>query len=907
MSKNTFMDAGLSREEQMAVTGNPEISEELLIGTSEEQINTEPPLSVDVSSMADQSEKNDDSVVNDLPEEYGQSSFRNVFVGECIRFAKACAEYIPEKRIPESKKTGVSYLFDLMNVCFSHMDGKDEMFPMPAYIAPKGTLVKCRKDGFYSDKLITAYEPFLNNAEEYQDKVIRESLKDCVGQRSTVFSTMQLLCLMPDVVDDFSHFFRNQLEVNGQRLFMIPRSIALAYAALKSSAASGDLLPEEFLCLDYDGEEFIAIKIRREVDKTGYPIFVRMGRYPVQGSHPCYKSLALEYLTEYMRKYNVPFTKKMTHDLIDTKILQHMLLSKDNRPVLLTDGEISIDVWIDNSLVEKMLGEVIKDAEEISKAYSIPVFVLCNFGHTEDKKVFGFKELELGCKEIQKRSEKGKTLWEEYLPSLQLGVHQDGTFADLELIGKKDRKQQIVSAYIGKSVEITIRNGTIVLAKGQPHYDLPLVREVYGSMNKEKLARFEPKEPLEEDTEVVLRIYYTYGDVDSYRLEAECRDGTKIVSVWRDSERLANPAPNYTSKDESITTELRDRIYQAFCDFSKKVHAPTVQSRKSIYFDRSNHAYSNYLYGLNERYWPFFPVQNFFRINNYSLVKKQIDDLLKSGVFKTVADVLNGTLPVGHNLEAEKYTPTKGDSTNAARVLRNNMTELARLFGILYTLKDKNGKRYEDVAEIVEAYRRNKSRTPVENWAPLTAYVLRDNDQYGIWDGFITSLYTLDPAHPHVYSLRAISSVCYQTEAWVFEFYKGEQRKKDLDHLLSNIYACLNDNEWKDPRNLPYNPRKIRDVLELLLCLCRLKSVDQDVLDCNAPETKKLVSRLKEIDADMRELQESGQLKKEFNSRLGIDLPYEYRRVNRIIYSLVQTLTGGGTVSLVGFKEDGAR
>ena len=27
----------------------------------------------------------------------------------------------------------------------------------------------------------------------------------------------------------------------------------------------------------------------------------------------------------------------------------------------------------------------------------------------------------------------------------------------------------------------------------------------------------------------------------------------------------------------------------------------------------------------------------------------------------------------------------------------------------------------------------------------------------------------------------------------------------------------------------------------------------------------------------------------------------------RGIYSLVQTLTGGGTVSLVGFKEDGAR
>lgn len=834
-------------------------------------------------------------------------NFRKIFVHECIEFARACAEYIPENRIKKENSKGESYLFDLMNVCYSQMDETYVMRPMPTYIAPGGKLIKCREDGIYADKLITAYEPFLNNAAEYQNEVIRRSLNDSVERRSSAFTSMQLLCLMPDVVDDFSSFFRNQLEVNGQRVFQIPRSIALAYAAQQVSLSQGIQLPKEFLCLDYDGEEFIAIKIRQETDKSGDTIFVRMGRYPIQEHHPVYKTLALSYLTEYKKKYNVPFTKKMTHDLVDTKKLQHLLLSTENRPAIVTDGETSIDVWIDNEILESLLEKIVDDSKEISNNNKIPVYALCSFGKVSNNGLFGVDMLELGCKEITKRYAEGKTLWEEYLPSLQLGVHQDGTFADLELISEEDRHQQIVSSYIGKTVEIIIQNGTIVLTKDKEHYDLPLVREVYGSMNKEKLARFQPEEPLTEDTEVELRIYYTYGDVDSYRLVALCSDGTKIESKWCDSELLPNPAPSYTSKDETITKAQCDRIYQAFLDFMHKVQSSTPPFRTTIYFDNSRHAYSRYLYGLNERYWPFFPIQNYFRDSNYFQAKEQIDDLIRSGVFKAIADVMNGTLPAGHNLEAEKYSPEKGDNTNAARVLRINVTEIARLFGILYTIKAENGKRYEDVAQIVEAFRNNKSRTPVENWAPLTAYVKRNDDQYGIWDGFIQSLYTLNPKHPHIYSLRAISSVSYQTEDWIFEFYKGPQKEKDLDHLLKNIFACLDDDEWKQAKNLPYNPRKIRDVLELLLCICRLKSVDENVLNCNSAETKNLVSRLKKIDADMRDLQRSGQLKKEFNTRLGIQLPYEYRFVNRIIYSLVQTLTGGDAVSLVGFKEDGAR
>lgn len=99
-------------------------------------------------------------------------------------------------------------------------------------------------------------------------------------------------------------------------------------------------------------------------------------------------------------------------------------------------------------------------------------------------------------------------------------------------------------------------------------------------------------------------------------------------------------------------------------------------------------------------------------------------------------------------------------------------------------------------------------------------------------------------------------------------------------------------------------PRKIRDVLELLLCICRLKAEDPSILDCNEQRTKLLVKQLKKIDSDIRKMGEDGRLKHSFNSRLGITAPEAYSRVNPVIYALIETLSGGEQVSLIGFSDE---
>lgn len=147
---------------------------------------------------------------------------------------------------------------------------------------------------------------------------------------------------------------------------------------------------------------------------------------------------------------------------------------------------------------------------------------------------------------------------------------------------------------------------------------------------------------------------------------------------------------------------------------------------------------------------------------------------------------------------------------------------------------------------------------------------------------------------------------CFQTETWIFDLFHGPNGRDEVEGIIENIIATLYDRDCLSERNPQdkYNPRKIRDVLELLLCICRLKAEDPSILDCNEQRTKLLVKQLKKIDSDIRKMGEDGRLKYSFNSRLGITAPEAYSRVNPVIYALIETLSGGEQVSLIGFSDE---
>ena len=302
---------------------------------------------------------------------------------------------------------------------------------------------------------------------------------------------------------------------------------------------------------------------------------------------------------------------------------------------------------------------------------------------------------------------------------------------------------------------------------------------------------------------------------------------------------------------------------------------------------------------------PFFAIQNFFKRESSQETLPYIRKLFGAGVFSAIGEVLCGDLPKNHNLGEDRKT-----GQDESRVLINNIANIVINFGFFFTLKDTNVERgtiFYTIEDILSFYKQ-KNHLRVQYWAPMTKYVRSTKDPHEIWSYFRESLDQMQPQRPRstIYDLRAISGVCFQTETWIFDLYHGPNGRDDVEWIIENIIATLYDRDClseRDPLE-PYNPRKIRDVLELLLCICRLKAEDPSILDCNAQDTKDLVKQLKKIDSDMRKMQEDGRLKYPFNTRLGIEPPEAYSRVNPVIYALIETLSGGEQVSLIGFSDE---
>lgn len=453
-------------------------------------------------------------------------------------------------------------------------------------------------------------------------------------------------------------------------------------------------------------------------------------------------------------------------------------------------------------------------------------------------------------------------------------------------------------------------------ANGAKYYDLPLVREVFGRHAKEKLARFVLEKPLKKPVQVELSVHYQYGDIDSYQLVAYSRElDQTIYSFWLDTEALVlpNPVPSFsevTLERRIIREEDIKEVYEAFLRVHEKIVNPVRPARLkygSVYAIPKNSAryYSKYLFELNKGGMPYFSIQNFFKRESLNETLPYISKLFGTGVFSAIGGILCGDLPANHDLGEDEQT---GQDEN--KVLINNMADIASNFGVFFALKDKDEKSekiYNTIENILSFYKQKKY-PKIQHWAPITKYVRSAKDPHEIWNYFRASLEQLQPRKPRstIYDLRAISGVCFQTETWIFDLFHGPNGRDEVEGIIENIIATLYDRDCLSERNPQdkYNPRKIRDVLELLLCICRLKAEDPSILDCNEQRTKLLVKQLKKIDSDIRKMGEDGRLKYSFNSRLGITAPEAYSRVNPVIYALIETLSGGEQVSLIGFSDE---
>ncbi|MCF2619716.1 hypothetical protein JQM63_07735 [Oscillibacter valericigenes] len=847
--------------------------------------------------------------------------YRSLLMQQCKQAADNCADALRKREPPNQAPAQIGdeaqpFLFDVVNCRMSDFSGSGTSTQMPIFCCMDDKEpILCNPHGIYTQMLVDCYELFHDDREEtrhLRHSILRRSLEEVIG-RALPAAGCRFMCLMPDIVDDFDQVFRAQLNYSGAPLFQVPRSIALAYTL----QAEGWSLPDEFLCLDYDGEDFFAIKLCKVMDENGDHIFIRMGREKLPGKHhPSTRELSIEYLHQYQEKYGLHLSENAVSNLVNTKRLQHLLFDQSRYLLLDNDGKVT-PLYADTEILAEIAERIYSDMDQIQDDTGMIVYAMCALFKDPNGRLYNISQMESGCRAICERADQRKTLWQEYLPDLKLEVNRDGCFDQIQLIGNGDRRQNINTFVLDEKVRIPVIDGTVTFpANGAKYYDLPLVREVFGRHAKEKLARFVLEKPLNKPVEVELSVHYQYGDIDSYQLVAYSRElDQTIYSCWLDTEtlELPNPAPSFsevTLDRRIIDEEDIKEVYEAFLLVHDKIVNPVRPARHkygSVYAipKNSTRYYSKYLFELNKGGMPYFAIQNFFKRESLNKTLPYISKLFATGVFSAIGGVLCGDLPANHDLGEDEQT-----GQDESRVLINNMADIASNFGVFFALKDKDeeSEKIFNIIERILSFYKRKKYPKVQHWAPMTKYVRSAKDPHDIWNYFRVSLKQMQPQRPRstIYDLRAISGVCFQTETWIFDLFHGPNGRDEVEGIIENIIATLYDRDCLSERNPQdkYNPRKIRDVLELLLCICRLKAEDPSILDCNEQRTKLLVKQLKKIDSDIRKMGEDGRLKHSFNSRLGITAPEAYSRVNPVIYALIETLSGGEQVSLIGFSDE---
>lgn len=846
---------------------------------------------------------------------------RSLLLRQCQQAADSCAGALqrrePSDRMPaQAGGKKQPFLFDIVNCRVSDLSGSGTSTQMPVFwCADEKRPSLCAPHGIYQNHLIDCYELFQSKRKETQcwrNSILRRSLEEVIDSAKPA-DGCRFLCLMPDVTDDFDKELRAQLNYKGIPLFQVPRSIALAYTL----QAEGVALPEAFLCLDYDGEELSAIKLRKEEDESGGHIFIREGPQDLDGRHPSTRELSNEYLKQYQNKHKLRLTKKARSDLVNTKRLQHLLFDRMPPLLLDNDGKV-VSLSVDDELLDGIAKKLYDDMGQIEKNTGMTVYAMCGLFNDPNDRLYHISQMEAGCLALCEQAEQGRLLWQECLPDLRLEVNREDCFDEIQLIDEKDRHQNISVFVLNEKVKLPVTNGIITFpANGAKHYDLPLHRKALGHHAKEKLARFELEKPLQSSVQVQLTVQYQYGDTDSYQLIARSPQLEKpLYSSWVDAEGLTLPnhAPSFsegTLEHRSISKEELDSVYNAFLAVHQKLRPPVAQFAYSSVYEKSGGQYSKYLYELNRDAPSYFSIQNFFKREYYTDKEtSSISELFEKGVFSDIRRVLYGELSTQAALSVEE-----------SNVLIDNMADIVSHFGVLFTLEDPA---FFDMIEEILGFYTGEGTPEIKHWASMTKYVRMGSDPHEIWECFRTSFrkkqdqkqdQRYDPKqklwrmNSMISDLRAISGVCFQTETWIFDLYDGPYGREDVAWLVNTVIEALKVENFEDvflkkDQLGKCNPRRLRDILELLLCLCRLKEKDPLLLDCNAQNTKKLVKRLKEIDKQLRELGEAGQLKYPFNSRLGITPPEAYSRVNPVIYALIETLSGGRQVSLVGFSEE---
>lgn len=753
---------------------------------------------------------------------------------------------------------------------------------------------------------ICADRKSMRDVECIAERVIEQSVHDAAERYKVRENGM--FCLLPDALDDFNRDIRNQFNYNGKRLFCVPRSVALLMGLQKHGA-----LPEngEIYVIDFDGNEpsVISLKTRRE---EGYdkPVIIRKGLRRISYETIGYSDFSRLYVMQYCKKHGLTIGEDIQEGLCKSKAVQRLLMQKQE---IFTESNGSyIKISYDGEIHAKLNDALKNDFEKITK--ELPpvssVYAICSY--SDSSWCVGESALFEGCAEVERRLKEKERLWEEYLPQLSLEVIDGGTYRELELI-KRDEFRDVLK--VMNEEEVIPVNGTVVLSKGKNFYTLPLEREIIGSINKDKIACLKHKSfPLDESVKVRMEIHYKYGDEDSYKLYFYALDKNapfeRIENEWEDIEPIEHiSVPDFESEPQPLSDLDAEEISRGVSEsderLDKILSGYWSVSRCRIRQNKVRGMFESDIFFLLNR--NYRGRRKFFSVDSArkTVVKEAMEQIFtpKGLLDKMLGILTESTWKTILTAEIQmECNDGKLRKLNPFNVVKENTERILADFAILYAGKARTDDRAAVVERIITYYfNQNKLR-----YLSAISRCVK-TDRHGIFDSLNRKLLNkIENDNLDVFDLRNLSSNCWQCNEWIANVYKAENGGEVIKKLTDESMKWIESFKERDIRP-DFNPRPIRDIFELLLCLTRadefFRNDGQKLIDPNEKRTKDLIVKIKTIDRLMSE--NSGTLKFDFTSRLNAKIDRgDLYNVNEISYMLIQTLSGRENIKLIGFEED---
>lgn len=765
------------------------------------------------------------------------------------------------------------------------------------YLSDSGNIHLCKQNGLYigkehysSSSLFLADKKQINSNRNYISSFGR--ILDSIVSNTESNKKYPYFCMLPETIDVFNTKVRSCLNTSKGKIISIPKSIAITYFFL-DELAYGD----RYCVVDLDGIHPVATQLSIGKDENGNKVILREGFFKKYDIKYTYLKFASEYIRRYELKYSIIFLESEKISLINNKKLAKLFKSKETIYLFRNDGRV--DVIFDKDIYEKCFKEYLTTNclfPNCTRTYVVSELQGLVKGDTifEVDNSVSFKGLKLIRKKLL--NDENAIIWKERLPKISLEVIDDtvGRFKIVNLVDENSEGQDIRLS-VDEEIELPFR-GTITLQKGKKDYYLPLEREIYSEdVNGAKEAHFKDKSfPLERDIPVELIVKYNYMSETPIKLYA--RPKTKICEFQEISNTWVDPheievysGPIYNGHEKGIVQLKSDDIF----------------SRIYKNFDRFLSGYTRF----NETSWVNDPTGERFHkdyigfIWSYRQIRMLFDsENVKEDLFKKLYNQYN------LNRFFEKYVELldNADSTNYDREdVKKYLKGIRRPvsdFVVACWYFDRDNKNVKRVYKYIAS-----QKDEVESLCRLSRCInnLQD-DIYDIYDNLSEQIYEeilkskskgigFASKHASITSyVRGLSSNCWFNKDWIFNFYNSSKGKECILEIINFTYDFLSGGDYG-------RTKKFRDILEFLVCISRLREIDQTILNPNDEKTKEILFILKNSYLDFEKSLGQEKLVSRLITNTSQGPLFGYPNY---IYMLIMTLSGEGQVNLVGYHDE---